>query len=968
MTFILRTWATFAIAIRRIIAQRGLALATMLGLIASIAMIMAVPIYSDAVYYRILQEKLQGVDKNSNFARPPFAFMWRYAGSLHGLKQWEEVTAIDEYMTGPAVQSLGLPVTMTVRYAKTDNFRLFPANESYGANRDPLEWVNYGFIGDFAEHINLIEGQLPAPASSNPQEAVEVLVSRNMAEAIGMQVGEEFMTFREQKTETATRIAQIPIRVVGIWVAKDPGDPYWFYRIDVFNKHLMIPEASFQGRISGVLNDEVSQILWYWVMDGSDIHASDADWLTSRIEALQQRTSALLSNTRLEISPYDALRQYQVASRLLNVLLYAFSIPIVSLLLAFIGLVVGLAVSRQRNEIAVLRSRGATGAQIVGIAVLEAILLGIISLAVGFPVSEWIAQTIGATKSFLNFTLENSLRVTMTSTALRFGLGALGVTMLAQVLPSFGASKHTIISYKQEMARNVRPPWWQRAWLDVLLLIPAGYGAYLLQQQGSIVMPGMVGTGSMFDNPLLFLVPAIGALAMTLLIIRILPFFMSILAWLAARSGSVGFLLATRYLSRDPAFYTTPLVLLILTLSLSAFTASLAQTLDNHMYDKNYYSVGADARLVELGTTNDASSAFGAAATGGEGATTATAAAAEPAWVFIPVSEHLKAKEIKAATRIGDFTAAVQLKDSWKNSALMGIDRVDFPKVAYWRRDFAPASLGALMNSLAIADDGLLMERKVMTENGLRVGDSMPVRISTSDGRAEVLMKIVGEIDYFPRWYSGEEEGKPLLVGNLDYIFEQVGGEQPYDVWIDTELGTDYSQVMVDLRQHEITVFDYDVATQKISDEQKLPERQGLFGVLSVGFLASAFLTVLGFFLYALFSFRRRFIELGTLRAVGLSAGQLTVFLTCELAFLILLGLGAGTWLGALISQVFIPSLQVGARAAEITPPFTVDIAWTAILRIYVLFAALFVGALGVLVVSLLRMKIFQAIKLGETV
>ena len=970
MTFLLRTWATFTIAIRRLIAQRGLALATMLGLIASIAMIMSVPIYSDAVYYRILQEKLQGLDKNSNFSRPPFAFMWRYAGSLHGLKQWDEVTAIDDYMTGPGVTSIGLPVTMTVRYAKTDNFRLFPADQSYGANRDPLEWVNFGFITDFDTHVNLIEGQMPAAATSDPQEAVEVVVSKNMADALGTQVGEEYMTFREQKTETGTRIAQIPIRVTGIWVAKDPGDPFWFYRLDVFNKHLMIPEASFQGRISGVLNDEVAQILWYWVMDGSDIHAADANWLTANIESLQQRSSALLSNTRLEISPYDALHEYQIASRLLNVLLYAFSIPIVSLLLAFIGLVVGLAVNRQRNEIAVLRSRGATAAQIVGIATLEAILLGALALAIGFPVSEWISQTIGATKSFLNFTLESNLRVSMTATALRFGLAALGVTMLAQIMPSFGASKHTIISYKQEVARNVRPPWWQRAWLDVLLLIPAGYGAYLLQQQGSIVTSGTVGSGSLFDNPLLFLVPAIGALALTLLIIRILPFFMSILAWLAARSGSVGFLLATRYLSRDPAFYTTPLILLILTLSLSAFTASLAQTLDNHMFDKNYYAVGADARLVELGTTNDLSSAFGASA-GDAAAAPAegeAAAAAEPAWVFIPISEHLKAKEVNAATRVGDFTAAVQLKDSWKNSVLMGIDRVDFPKVAYWRRDFAPASLGALMNSLAIANDGILMERKVMAENGLRVGDSIPVRISTSDGRAEVLMKIVGEIDYFPRWYSAVEEGKPLLVGNLDFIFEQVGGEQPYDVWIDTNAGTDYPALMEEFRKYEITVFDYDVATRKIADEQRLPERQGLFGVLSVGFLASAFLTVLGFFLYALFSFRRRFIELGTLRAVGLSAGQLTVFLTCELAFLILLGLGAGTWLGALISQVFIPSLQVGARAAEITPPFTVDIAWTAILRIYVLFAALFVGALSVLVVSLLRMKIFQAIKLGETV
>jgi hypothetical protein len=43
-------------------------------------------------------------------------------------------------------------------------------------------------------------------------------------------------------------------------------------------------------------------------------------------------------------------------------------------------------------------------------------------------------------------------------------------------------------------------------------------------------------------------------------------------------------------------------------------------------------------------------------------------------------------------------------------------------------------------------------------------------------------------------------------------------------------------------------------------------------------------------------------------------------------------------------------------------------IAWTAIFRIYALFGLLFVAALGVLVAMLLRVKIFQAAKLGETV
>lgn len=125
---------------------------------------------------------------------------------------------------------------------------------------------------------------------------------------------------------------------------------------------------------------------------------------------------------------------------------------------------------------------------------------------------------------------------------------------------------------------------------------------------------------------------------------------------------------------------------------------------------------------------------------------------------------------------------------------------------------------------------------------------------------------------------------------------------------------------------------------------------------------------MLGFLLYALFSFRRRTVELGILRAVGLSAGQMTSALAWELVFLIATGLVAGTLLGAWISDLFIPYLQVGSGPAARVPPFLVEIAWPAIFRIYTLFGLLFVAALIVLVGLLRRMKIFQAIKLGETV
>jgi putative ABC transport system permease protein len=49
-------------------------------------------------------------------------------------------------------------------------------------------------------------------------------------------------------------------------------------------------------------------------------------------------------------------------------------------------------------------------------------------------------------------------------------------------------------------------------------------------------------------------------------------------------------------------------------------------------------------------------------------------------------------------------------------------------------------------------------------------------------------------------------------------------------------------------------------------------------------------------------------------------------------------------------------------------PPYVVEISWPAVFRIYVLFGLLFVASLGVLIALLMRMKIFRAIKLGETV
>ena len=142
-------------------------------------------------------------------------------------------------------------------------------------------------------------------------------------------------------------------------------------------------------------------------------------------------------------------------------------------------------------------------------------------------------------------------------------------------------------------------------------------------------------------------------------------------------------------------------------------------------------------------------------------------------------------------------------------------------------------------------------------------------------------------------------------------------------------------------------------------------ERQGLFGVLSLGFAATGLLTVLGFTLYAVFSFEQRSIEFGVLRAIGLAASSMRAVLTWELALLLGLGAGVGTLLGSAMSLVFIPYFQVGTTEVERIPPYVTEIAWREVGRVYWLLGLLFIVALTSLVWALRRMKLFRVIKLG---
>ena len=83
--FLFRAWAAIIMAVKRLLAQWELALVTILGLVASISLVITIPLYADAVNHRIFLEKVTGDTGSQNTGKPtelPLTFMFYYYGSI----------------------------------------------------------------------------------------------------------------------------------------------------------------------------------------------------------------------------------------------------------------------------------------------------------------------------------------------------------------------------------------------------------------------------------------------------------------------------------------------------------------------------------------------------------------------------------------------------------------------------------------------------------------------------------------------------------------------------------------------------------------------------------------------------------------------------------------------------------------------------------------------------------------------
>ncbi len=938
-------------ALKRLFSHPGLTFLALLGIILAVGLVANASLFAQAVDQVILDRALAEFSRKTG--RPPFStsvYTFPSTRAPISIKKAEELqTHVANTLSG----EVGLPLKHQGIEVHSGNMMLQPPTDAvaYGEG-DYLGSVNIVYVYNIADHMEIIAGD-PLEEEAASGEVLEVWMHTRLAETMGVNVGEEY------NMGVTLSAQQITIRVMGIWQAKDPTDPFWFENPDASLKSaLIVRRQDYISAVEPMVASKTWYVAWHIILDESYILPSNARQYVEGFDRALVIINKYLPEARLNTPPLDPLEDFVQRGTTLSIILLGFNLPALGFLLYFLVLTSAIIAQWQRRESATLVSRGMRSSSILALTFTEEMLLFIPGYPLGIGFGMLLAILMGNTASFLTFTQREMLPVSLRGINIPLTILALLVALVARLWPASRASRLSVVEVDREHARPQRPPFWYRAYLDFLLLLPTYYAYRQLANRGTLALLVQDRPEDLYRDPLLVLVPALFILTAALMTLRVFPLIMRALDMIASVTPWITPHLALRQLGRQSQRYINPLLLVIVSLALGVYTISMAASLDQWLIDRMYYRVGADISFTPSpespgGDSGGMGGGGGSAIFGGD-------------WIPTP-QEFLQIPGVLGATRVGNYARAemyLTARDKVR-CRYIAIDRLTYPEVAWFREDFAKEPLGGLMNRLALTSEAILVPDGFLEENHLQIGDQVPMLVVIDyDLKIRSIFVIAGTYKYFPTVYDQDEI---VIIGNLDYLTFFLGVTAPHDILLRVKDSADGKEVLKSVQGNlgiPSIVHDQD-ARAMINEEQSKFERVGVFGTLTVGFLAAVVMAAMGLLIYTYASLRERLQRFTILRAIGLLHRQIMGQVVMEYTFLTAYGAAAGAIIGIAASMLFVPFFRVtgGESGVVPLPPLIPVIARDRVEQVAIVFVSIIIVMEATVIMRAISQRRFSMLK-----
>lgn len=917
--------ALFRILLRRLWNGRWVLAGRLAGLTAAVALAAAVPAYSSGAVQRVFEKEMD-LSLSRRPYNTPLGAELVYA-PLAGNASNASVMAADERVRRAVRGGLGLRHAPEVHRTSLWLSRWsWPA----GSSRDDFEAgrnLSIGFMEGIQERATIIDGRWPVARTDGQMEAV---IEEKMLSKI---------RFDGEAVWTVGGVGDPPqnytVRIVGVFRRNADRAGLWAEHDRDLIDRLFVPEDVY-FRVTAERGEVLDKFFWYLPVDYNSVRVEELPRLKESLGNLEDELRRSLGKAEFWSDPRAIFDRYEQIAASLRRLLVVPALPILALAAYYVLAATGRAVASQRGEIAVLRSRGATATQLLLLFAFEGMVMAAFATLLGAPLGTWLARAMGSAQGFLHFVIGRSVPAEMSVQVWVYAAVASLLVLPASLVPVAVALRDSVVVQRQRVSRRDAIPGWARHGFDLLLAGAAFYGWWTLKQGGGKA------AGVAWD-PLHLLVPALLIFAGALALMRLLPLLARALSYLSGNRAPVWVHMALVRISRAFEAQRPVAVLLVLTVGLGLFSASVARTLDQNLYHSFYRIYGTDAVVreewQELGPASDGSEL----------------PPAEP-----PFGVHAGLPGVRAAARV--FTDRVDLyvaNNRVGDTTIQAIDTQEFSAVAWHGGPYLPYRLVEYLTLMAQATDACLVSDSIIGPARLKPGD----RVRFQRHSVDVNCTIYAAVPIWPGITA-----QRFVVVNLDEL-QWHWGVRPYDVWLRMEPGAPLAPALEELRTMRIYPVRLTDARVDLQALNRSPALGGLYGFLTFGFLAGALVSALGYYYLIMAELRDRAVEVGTLRAIGMGLGQLAGGLALEQALVAGSAAAAGTGLGWVASRLFTPLLgQEGWWPQEIGSPLPLLVASSPDdhLRMYAIFLFLLVTGAVAGVWWLRLTRLHEALKLGE--
>ena len=931
--------------IRKLFSKRWMILSLLIGNILLAAIAAANTMYTRTSLERTLRLSLnQYLESNNKY---PLTYTAR---TIAIVEQNANILKTTKKLAGSGAD-FGIPVLENIAHYYTQTTGTDSSLERTGRSQQ----LKISTIGEMENHITLIEG---SGMTEEPDEdgVIDAVVSESGMQTMKLLLG-EILTYDRffMPDERPVRI-----RIAGVFTNSSKDDPYWVKAPSKYKNEIFINSKAFENYLMKTEDGPTVSADWYTLYDYTMLTTDNVQHMIDTVDVYTAYFSSFYGQKGQDQFT-DLLKNYQNTALKIRTTLTVLQIPVYVLLGLFIFMVSRQIVDREQEEIAVLKSRGAGKGQVFGIYLLQSIVLEAIAILLGLPLAVFLTYMLGSANAFLEFVRRKEITVSFSRETVIYLAAAAVFSVLTMVIPAMRYAKTTIVNAKQRKHRASTIPLVHKFFLDVVMLGAGIYGLYSFNNQKELLTERVLAGESL--DPLLFLSSSLFMIGGGLFVLRLVPLLEKLVFRIFREKWSPALYTSYLHVIRTRKQQSFIMVFLVMTIALGFFNASAARTVNRNDERNVRYMSGTDFVIQERWNNNAAS------LTGGSGQSSDE----EFTWFEPDFNKYADLEGIVRATKVYLSTSGVVSHDGGKiqKVRIMGIHTREFGEAVNFEEGLLEPHINSYLNVLSRKASAVLVSAN-MKDYGYKIGD--PIYFKTSDAGSVSSMRgiIYGFVEYWPGYTSfvyekdtdGAYKEKPnyLVIANLAELQERFG-LQPYQVWIRTGGNSDS---VYGLTEHNFDFTKFTDTEKTLTEHKNDAVLQGTNGIFTIGFITALILCMVGFLIYWINSVRGRELQFGIFRAMGMTMREIVTMLINEHIYISGFSILLGAAVGLLTAKLYMPLIQIAYSSSENAVPLQVVTETQDVLRITVIIGIMITVCLIALGVIVRKMKIAQALKLGE--